>query len=107
MHRVRLSLPHFERHGWDPIVLAVDPDFVEAGREPMLLKTLPTHIPIERVKALPAGVTRKVGLGDLALRALPFLYHGGAKILSSRDIDLVYFSTTAFSSLVLGRLWRQ
>lgn len=107
MHRVRQSLPHFREFGWAPVVLAVAPQFVEGVRDDLLLETFPNDIPVIRVPALPAAWTRKIGLGNLAMRAFPYLYREGARVLRRGDVDLVYFSTTAFPSPVLGRLWKQ
>src|SRR5260370_16910184 len=107
MHRVRLSLPHFRTFGWEPTVLSVDPRFVEGVTEDLLLETVPDDIHVARVPALSTNWTRKLGLGNLALRALPYLYAEGARILQRGKIDLVYFSTTAFPAPVLGRLWKQ
>ena len=107
MHRVRQSLPHFRVFGWEPVVLAVDPQFVEGVRDDLLIETIPEDIPVFRVPALPTHWTRKFGLGNLALRAFPFLYAEGARILRRGGIDLVYFSTTAFPSPMIGRLWKQ
>ena len=107
MHRVRLSLPYFRKFGWRPLVLAVAPGFVEGVNEALLLETIPEDVEVRRVSALSAKWTRKFGLGNLALRSLPFLYFEGNRILRSTKIDLVYFTTTAFPAPVLGRLWKR
>jgi hypothetical protein len=105
MHRVRISLPHFRTFGWNPVVLAVAPEYVESVREPMLLNNL-NQFPVSRVRALPSRVTRKFGLGNLGLRAFPFLYRTGCQLIPHHCVDVVYFSTTVFSSIPLGRIWR-
>ncbi len=107
MHRVRISLPHFRSFGWNPVVLAVAPQHVEAVHEPLLMKTVENDVPVFRVSALPARVTRKFGLGNLGLRAFPFLNRAGSRLIRQYGVDLVYFSTTVFSVLPLGRLWKQ
>jgi hypothetical protein len=105
MHRARISLKHFKSFGWNPVVLAVAPQYVEAVTEPLLLKTLPDDVPVYRVPALPALVTHKIGLGNLGLRAFPFLYREGCRIIRQYRVDLLYFSTTMFPAVPLGRLW--
>jgi len=107
MHRVRVTAPHFREFGWDPVVLAVRPDFVEGVREPLLEETLPPEMPVFRTAALRARWTRKFGLGNLGLRSLPFLYQAGCKLIRRRKVDLVYFSTTVFTVMPLGRLWKR
>ena len=107
MQRVRMSLPHFSEFGWRPVVLAVEPAYVEGVKEPLLLETIPRDVPICRTLALPARWTRKVGLGNLGLRAFPFLYRAGAKMIQRYNVDLVYFSTTVFPTMPLGRIWKK
>jgi hypothetical protein len=105
--RVRMSLPYLAEFGWQAHVLAVDPRFVEGFLDPALSQTLPDDVPVTRVVALPAGLTRHVGLGSLGLRALGPLALAGDRLLRSRGFDLVYFSTTMFPTLNLGPLWKR
>lgn len=108
MHRVRVSLPFFESFGWRPHVLAVAAEHqAEDVLDPLLLDTLPPDVPVTRVGALPLKWTRPVGVGNVALRAWPYLYRAGARIIRSERIDLVFFSTTMFASMALGRLWKR
>ena len=107
MHRVRQSLPHFEEFGWKPIVLAVEPDLVEMRRDESLMATLPDDTDIRHVRAFDYHLTRRFGLGSLALRSLLQYRRAGNKILEANDIDLIYFSTTAFPVLSLGPYWKR
>lgn len=104
--RVRMSLPYFAEFGWIPYILGVDPKYVEGVIEPLLEETIPQAVKVQSVKALPVRWTRKVGLGSLALRAFPYLYMAGARVIKEQKIDIVYFSTTAFPVMVLGQLWK-
>ena len=107
MHRVRMSVPYLEEFGWRPTILAVKPRYVEGIKDDNLLKSVPRGLSAIWTSALPAEITRPVGLGSLALRALPFLYRAGAKALASETFDLVYFSTTLFPVLALGPIWKR
>ncbi len=106
MHRVRMSLPFYRDFGWQPFVLAVDPDAHGGLREPELLATVPDDVEVTRCGAVPAALTRLAGINAVGLRALPHLYAAGASLIRRHAIDLVYFSTTAFPVLVLGRVWK-
>src|SRR5207249_7514785 len=106
MQRVRMSLPHFAEFGWEPYVLAVAPTGDET-LDPLLVETVPSDIQVERVRAIPAAISKRLGIGNIALRALPSLYHAGSRLLSSGKVDLVYFSTTMFFAMPLGRMWRR
>ena len=103
--RVRMSLSHLAEFGWRATVLAVAPEYVEGTEDLMLLRAVPETTRVIRTKALPLRHTRRIGLGGLALRALPFLRKAGDRLLSSEKFDLVFFSTTAFPVMSLGPRW--
>lgn len=103
--RIRMSLPYFEKFGWKPSVLTVNPEFVEGVDDPLLLKTVPDHVDVVMTRAFPIRLTRRVGLGTLGWRCLPYLEKAGSTLLSRKHFDLVYFSTTAFPTLSLAARW--
>ncbi|MEZ4801901.1 MAG: hypothetical protein R2797_03950 [Gelidibacter sp.] len=106
IHRVRHSLPYFEAYGYHPIVLTVLPEFVDMGEDALLERTIPDDISIHRVRAY----TTNYGgfkIGNLGLRAFYQLYEKGNELLKSGDFDLIYFSTTVFACMPLGRLWKK
>ncbi|HWL17647.1 MAG TPA: glycosyltransferase [Opitutus sp.] len=105
--RVRMLLPHLREFGWEPHVLSVDPTATEAPLEPALLRTLPADVPVTRVSAWPSRLTRRVGLGNIAWRAWTALRAAGDALLREQHFDLVYFSTTQFACLPLGRIWQR
>jgi hypothetical protein len=106
MQRVRMSLPYFREFGWEPYVLAVAPGSVDS-LDPLLGETIPMDVCVERVRSIPPEISRYVGIGNVALRALPFLYRAGCRIISTERVDLVYFSTTMFLAMPLGRVWKR
>lgn len=106
--RVRMSLPYLREFGWDPTILAVRPEFVEGGvLDPLLEVTVPNDIDVVRGRAIPYGLTRRLGLGSLALRALPYLWRAGNRLLAAREFDLAFFSTTMFPVMILGPIWKR
>lgn len=106
-HRARMSVRYFEECGWEPFVLTVDAAAQEEAQEPDLLSTLPSRLDVTSVPAIPLGWTRPFGVGNVALRALPSLYRAGRDLIHRHHIDLVYFSTTMFAALPLGRVWKR
>lgn len=106
MQRVRLSLPHFVAAGWAVTVLTVDDPTPTAPLEPALLATVPPEVRVVRARCLSRRWTRWLGVGNVALRALPFLFLAGGRELRGGRGDLVYFSTTMFIVLPFGRVWR-
>ena len=106
MQRVRMSLPHFVAAGWEVVVLTVDDREPMAPLEPELLETIPAAVRVVRARAVSRRWSRWFGVNNLGLRALPFLYGTGCRLLRRQRFDLVYFSTTQFILFPLGRLWR-
>lgn len=106
MQRVRAALPHFVAAGWKVTVLTVDDPTPVAPVEPELLATVPSAVRVVRAHCFSRRWTRWLGIGNVALRALPFLFLSGCRVLRGRRYDAVYFSTTMFSVLPLGRIWR-
>jgi len=105
--RVRTALPYLEEFGWQAHVLAVQPDQVEHPTDLHLHQTLPGDLSVTQTPALPIQLTRKLGLGNLGLRCLPFLARAGDRLLATQSFDLVFFSTTIFPVMVLGDRWQR
>lgn len=106
--RIRMSLPYFHEFGWKPIVLCIDQNFVEGIEgiiDPYLALTVPSSTEIIKSYTIPTKVSRSIGLGNLAIRSIPFLIKTISKYLREDSIDLVYFSTTVFLTMPLGRYW--
>ncbi len=106
MHRVRQSLAYFPEMGWEATVVAVKPEFVEMSQDPLLLETLPEEASIIRISAFNTRYTRKIGLGNLGYRSLWFYLKAGNQLIRKNRYDLIYFSTTAFPVMILGRYWK-
>jgi hypothetical protein len=107
LHRVRMSIPYFAEHGWLPTVLTVRAEDQDLPIDRGLMATLPAGLPVTAVRPTPAAWTRPLGIRNGAIRAIANLYRAGARILRSRPIDLVYFSTTEFLTMPLGRIWKR
>ncbi len=106
MQRVRVALPYFVEAGWEVTVLTVADPTPAAPVEPELASTVPTSVRIVRAHCWSRRWTRWLGFGNVALRSLPFLFLTGSRLLGGRRYDVVYFSTTMFITLPLGRLWK-
>lgn len=105
MHRVRQSVWYFESLGWKPTVVTVHEKHVESALDHVLLQTIPPNLPIIKVKAFSSFWTRKFGLGSLALRSFIFYFFRVNALLKKEQFHLIYFSTTQFPVLILGRYW--
>ncbi len=106
MQRIRMSLPHFVDAGWEIVVLTVQDNQPLAPIEPDLLATVPRPVRVVRAGAFSRTWSRYLGVNNLGLRTLPYLYDTGRQLLDREAFDLVYFSTTQFIVCTLGRLWQ-
>jgi hypothetical protein len=106
-HRARLSVRYFREFGWEPFVLTVRASDQDDVQDADLCATLPDGLAVMAVPALSLRWTRQLGVGNVALRAWRSLDRAGRHVIERHDIDLVYFSTTMFAAMPLGRLWKR
>jgi hypothetical protein len=106
MQRIRMSLSHYHRFGWEPVVLAVRDKDQDGVREPALIATIPSGIRVIRIPAIPLRAARWFGLSNVGLRMLPFLLWHGSRLVQAEKFDLIFFSNTQFVTFPFGRLWR-
>lgn len=107
MQRIRMSLPFYRDNEWEPIVICVDDKYVDGYKEPLLLETIPSDIEVRRIRAFSKSWTSKIGLGSISIRSFFHFMKEGSRILKRGNIDLVYFSTTAFHVCRLGPYWKR
>lgn len=105
LQRARMSLPYYRDYGWEPVVLTVDPEEQDGSREEALCSTIPADLQVHRCGAVPLKWSRRLGLGNLGLRAWLHLLRAGAKIIRREKIDLVFLTNTQFVTFLLGRIW--
>jgi hypothetical protein len=102
MHRPRLIANYIHEFGWNPIVLTVYPKYYEEALDSEVGKTIKGEIEVLYTKAFKITSPRVVG--DIGLRALPFLYRTALKIIKSRKIDFIWIPIPSFYTALLGRI---
>ncbi|MNK56815.1 hypothetical protein D3C87_758630 [compost metagenome] len=107
MQRVRMSLPYFKELGWEAEVVTVDENYSDIIKDSLLVNSIPKEIKIHQVKAFSKIWTSKFGLGSIALRSMWFYKKKVDHLLSTRQFDLIYFSTTQFPVCILGAFWKK
>lgn len=100
-----MSLPFFGDYGWEAEVVCVKPTFSDIVKDELLEQSIPSTIKIHKVGALPKKWTSKLGLGSIAIRSLLYYKTYVDRLLESKNFDLIYFSTTQFPVLILGKHW--
>lgn len=106
-HRVRMALPYLKEFGWEAEILCVSHEYLENECDEYLLMTVPEDTKVSRSKALPYKLSRKIGLGNLGIRAWLYLHVEGKRLLQNGRFDLIFFSTTEFNLFSLGPLWKR
>lgn len=107
MQRVRMSLPYFKEFGWEAEVITVLEKHNDLSKDKLLLENIPSNIVIHQVDAFSKKFTSKFGLGSLGLRSMYFYKKHVNKLLKAKYYDLIYFSTTEFSVMILGAYWKK
>jgi hypothetical protein len=102
--RIRFFAQHLREFGWEPIVLATDPRYYEWAVDPENEKLLPTDLEVIRTRALPARLTRKIGVGDLGIRSLWHHWRALNQLCRQRKVDLIFIPVPPNPTMVLGRL---
>ncbi|MBN8564785.1 MAG: hypothetical protein J0L70_30085 [Leptolyngbya sp. UWPOB_LEPTO1] len=103
--RIRVALPYLSALGWEAEILAVQPHHVPHPVDPKLAEALPTDLPIVRTEALQRQHTSWIALGNVGWRCLPYFQQQGDRLLETKAFDLVFFSTTIFPVMTLGKRW--
>lgn len=102
VHRPRLVANYLPEFGWYPIVLTVHPNYYEERHDRDLCKTVSPKIEVIHSKAF--RITRPRIIGDIGLRAFPFLYRKAREIIRSRKIDFIWIPIPSFYTALLGRI---
>ena len=101
-HRVRLLAPYLEDAGWSPTVVTLERSAYEGRLDPGLEALVPASLRVVRAPAWRAGVTRRVGLGDLGLRACTGLRRTCRALLAGERFDALFITVYPVYPALLG-----
>ncbi len=102
VHRARLLAKHLPATGWHPIVLCVNEAFHDQQLDPHLAELVPSSVEIAKVNAFPAKLSRAMGVGDISLRAWPFLKRKLFELLKTRPIAAVFITGSPYYPMLLA-----
>jgi hypothetical protein len=102
VHRARHLAKHLPAAGWRPIVVCVDERFHEEALDPALAALVPASVEVDRAAALPIGLTRPLGVGDLGLRGYFGLRRQVFRRLAAEPIDAVLITAAPYYPLLLA-----
>ena len=103
VHRARHLVTHLPAAGWEPTVLCVHEAYHTERLDPGLAELLPRSIDIVKVPALSSAQMRCFGIGDIGLRAYPYLSRALREVVRSRGIDVVLITGSPFYPFLLAR----
>jgi len=106
-HRVRLLAPHLGSYGWTPTVLTVAEQDYEGRIDPELGALVPPSLEVIRTRAMPASMTRRFGIGDLGLRALPGLRRAAWSLHRARPFDALFITIYPTYPAMLGPMFKR
>jgi len=101
-HRVRLLAPHLPEAGWSPTIVTLEPSAYEGRLDRDLEALVPPGLEIVRVPAWPYSMTRRVGLGDLGLRAFSGLRRACRRLLARERFDALFITIYPVYPALLG-----
>lgn len=83
-------------------MLTVDPRDYEGRLDPALAASVPPEVDVVRCRAWPLGLTRRFGIGDLGLRALPGLGRAAARLMRQDRFNAVFITIYPTYPALLG-----
>ncbi len=101
-HRVRLLAPHLPQFGWEPTIVTVDPRDYETRLDQGLAAMVPASLRVVRARAWPPRWTRRLGFGDLGLRAFRGLKRTSRQLLRTEKFDVLFITIFPSYPALLG-----
>jgi hypothetical protein len=102
VQRPRLIGNFLTSFGFHPLLLTVDSSYYEEPLDHLMKKTVSSDIEVIYTKAYKVTTPRIVG--DIGLRAFPFLKKEALKLCKERQIDFIWIPIPSFYTAILGRI---
>jgi len=103
VHRARHLAKHLPAAGWTPIVVCVDEAHHEERLDPGLASLVPPSVEVVKVGALPACLTRPLGVGEISLRAWAPLRRALLRLLTTRSVSAMVITGSPYYPMLLAR----
>ncbi len=102
--RNRIFALHLKSFGWNPIILTIEPRYMEGPRDPIFEKMIPEDLEVVRTQAFPYQLTRKFGIGDVGIRSFLQQYRMAKRLCQERDISLLFITNPPWYVSLIGPL---
>jgi hypothetical protein len=100
--RVRFFARHLPEFGWTPTVVSVEPRFYEEPADPDIDRLVPGDLAVVRSPAWSATWTRRIGIGDLGIRAYFPMRRVLRRLCAERRPDLLFIPGPPWHTFGLG-----
>jgi len=102
--RVRLMVKHLKRLGWFPHIFTTDSKYREEKEDAWMTELIGKDFDLTVVKALNQKKTRKIGIGDLGLRMIPYLLPAIKKAAKKEKPDFILYPVPPWYILLITPL---
>lgn len=101
VQRPRLIGNYLKEFGWQPLLLTVESQYYEEPLDLLMQKTVSDDIEVIYTKAY--NVIKPRIIGDIGLRAFPFLKKRALQLCRERKIDFIWIPIPSFYTAIIGR----
>jgi hypothetical protein len=101
VQRPRLIGNYLKHFGWKPLLLTVESQYYEEPLDPLMKKTVSDAVEVIYTKAY--NITKPRLIGDIGLRAFPFLKKRALQLMQERKVDFIWIPIPSFYTAILGR----
>lgn len=105
--RVRFFARHLPTFGWRPRIVSVDPRYYEEPADAEIDALLPPGLEVMRTAAYPASLTRRLGIGDLGIRAYRPMHRALRAACARQRPDVVFIPGPPWHTFLLGPALRE
>jgi len=102
VHRARHLSKFLPANSWEPVVICVHERYHEQAPDRELSRLVPESVEIVKTAAIPASVTRPVGIGDMGLRAYWHLKKAVSSVLANGGVDLLFVTMSPYYNALAG-----
>lgn len=106
-HRLRIIAPHLPHYGWLPTIVTVDPGGYDGALDTRLADLVPRDLRVIRCRAWRLAWTRRIGVGDLGLRALAGLRRACLALLAEEPFDALFITIYPTYPAILGPMLKK
>lgn len=102
VHRARHLAKHLPAAGWSPTIVCVDERFHEERLDPGLSGLVPDSVRVIKTSAASQKWARRIGLGDISLRAFFQIRSEVFRLLSEGNIDVCLITGSPYYPMLLA-----